>query len=86
MSGWALTTLCATAGFAVGWLHFRSLRWLAARIVGGDPTAAALQWARLAAVAAFLYFCARGGAAPLLAAAAGLWVGRALALAQGRRA
>ena len=89
MTPWATTAAlcaaCALAGFAAGWLHFRSLQWLAARMIAGDPAAAALQLARLAAVAAFLYLCARGGAGALLSAATGLFAERALVLAQTRK-
>ncbi len=85
MSAWAAVCGgCAAAGIAVGWVHFRSLQWLAERMMRGDLAAAGLQLARLAAVAAFLYLCARGGAAALLSAAAGLFAGRAIVLTQAK--
>jgi len=86
MIGWALTAvIAALAGYAVGWLHFRSLQGVAERMIAGDLTAVALQLARLAGVATFLYLCSRWGAQALLPAAAGLFVGRANVLAQARR-
>ncbi|MHC0053931.1 N-ATPase subunit AtpR [Actibacterium sp. D379-3] len=77
----ALAGLAALAGCAVGWLHFRSLRGLAHRMLAGQPSAVALQLARMAGLGLFLYLCAwGGGAAVLLAGACGVLVGRALVL------
>lgn len=66
----------ALAGTGAGWLHFYSLRLLADRIVAGAPRALALQCLRLAVMAGFLILTAQAGAFALLAAAAGVFVGR----------
>jgi hypothetical protein len=72
--------LAAPAGAVMGWLHFRSLRAVTERLVAGRLSAVVLQMARLAALTLFLYLCARFGAVPLLAAAAGVMTGRTIAL------
>lgn len=82
MTGAALLTaaLAAAAGHGAGLVHFRSLRRVAEMMVAGRGAAAALQVARLAALGLFLALCALAGPAALLAAAAGLLLGRARAL------
>ncbi|MCA8879421.1 MAG: hypothetical protein KDA73_05530 [Rhodobacteraceae bacterium] len=68
------------AGVALGWLHFRSLRRVAERLVAGEPAAVLLQITRILMLALFLYLCARLGASTLLAAAAGVYIGRVLVM------
>ena len=88
MSGgvpWLIVLIASLAGTGAGWLHFRSLRSLADRIVGGDRRALALQLLRLGGMAGFLVLAAQGGAFALLAAAAGVFVGRWLVLRAARR-
>jgi hypothetical protein len=89
MSGLAISAayavLAALAGTLVGWLHFRSLRAVTERLVAGRLSAVALQLTRFAALALFLYVCARFGAVPLLAAAAGVMAGRAIVLRRQHR-
>lgn len=83
MSGgafWLLALLAALAGVGAGWIHFRSLRPLAGRIIAGDLRALALQLLRLGGMMAFLVLAAQGGALVLLAAAAGVFAGRWLVL------
>ena len=70
----------ALAGLAAGWLHFRSLQALSARIVAGEKRAIVLQLARLVMLGLFLFLCTRGGALVLLAGALGVFAGRALVL------
>jgi hypothetical protein len=70
----------AIGGVAVGWMHFRSLRTVAERLVAGRLSAVVLQVARLAALTLFLFICARVGAVPLLAAGAGVLAGRAVVM------
>ncbi len=70
----------ALAGGVAGWLHIRSLRPVADGLLKGDPMAVVLQIARFVGLGIFLYLCARLGAAPLLAAAAGVLIGRAVVL------
>lgn len=79
-----LALAAAVAGFAAGWLHFASLGQVAEMIVAGRLTAIWLQLGRLAALAAFLFLCAQGGAPVLIAAAAGLLAGRAFVLRRAR--
>lgn len=71
-----LAGLAAIAGVGVGWLHFRSLKALAGRIVDGDRRAIAFQLLRLAALAGFLVLSAQGGAIVLLSACLGVFLGR----------
>lgn len=85
LAPWLFWILAALAGTGAGWLHFRSLRPLADRIVGGDWRALALQVVRLGAMAGFLAFAAQGGAAVLIAAAAGVLAGRQLVLRRARQ-
>lgn len=80
-----LALLFALAGDGIGWLHFRSLRPVAALIVGGDRRALGIQLLRLAGMAGFLVLAAQGGALVLLAAAAGVFVGRWQVLRAARR-
>lgn len=78
--------VAALAGVAVGWAHFRSLRMVTERIVAGRLSAVALQLARLALLTLFFVLCARFGALPLVAAAAGVLAGRAAVLRHAERA
>jgi hypothetical protein len=71
-----LALFFALAGACIGWLHFRSLRPIAALIIGGDRRALGFQLLRLAGMAGFLVLAAQGGALVLLAAAGGVFVGR----------
>lgn len=70
----------ALAGFGLGWLHFASLSRVADLFVAGHMRAVALQLARLAVLAGFLVLCAQGGAAVLVAGAAGVLAARARVL------
>ncbi|MCA8879425.1 MAG: hypothetical protein KDA73_05555 [Rhodobacteraceae bacterium] len=84
MTGAAATVilaLCAAlAGLGAGWVHFSSLRGVADRIVAGQLGALGWQLLRLALLGGFLWICAQGGAAVLLAAACGILAGRVLVL------
>ena len=73
------------AGYAAGMLHFRSLALVASRMVEGRLSAVALQLGRLAALGVFLWLCALAGPEVLIAAAAGLLLGRARVLREARR-
>ncbi|MGE4072002.1 MAG: ATP synthase subunit I [Lysobacterales bacterium] len=64
------------AGVALGWLHFRSLRWVAERLLAGQPVVVLVQMVRILLLAVFFYLCARLGASTLLSAAAGVLIGR----------
>lgn len=75
-----LALLAALAGFAAGWLHFASLARIAEMIAEGRLTAILLQLARLVMLGLLLWLCAKGGAAVLLAGAAGVLVARAMVL------
>ncbi|HWA63223.1 MAG TPA: ATP synthase subunit I [Caulobacteraceae bacterium] len=71
----------AAAGFGLGGASYAALRRTSALYVGGGAwTALALHVLRLATVGAALFLCARQGAGPLLAAAAGLALVRPLAV------
>ncbi|RLL72454.1 N-ATPase subunit AtpR [Paenirhodobacter hankyongi] len=67
-------------GTGAGWLHFRTLRAVSDRLLSGDLTAVALQVGRFAVLGLFLFLCARAGAAPLVTGAAGVLIGRRIAL------
>lgn len=74
------------AGFALGFIHFRTLARAADAFASGQPARAlALQLARLALMGGFLFAVAHAGALPLLAAAAGVLASRSLVLARHRR-
>jgi hypothetical protein len=77
-----LWTGAVLAGLALGWLHFRSLRWVAERLAAGQPLAVLLQIARMLLLALFFYLCAQLGTSTLLLAAAGVLIGRFLVLRQ----
>ncbi len=80
--------LYAAAGFVAGTAFFASLHWLAQRLVGARTHAgwlALLHALRFVALAALLVWCARRGAGPLLAAAAGVLVARVLLVGALRR-
>lgn len=79
-----LALAAALAGAGAGWAHFASLGRVADLLVAGRMAAVGLQLVRLAALAAFLWLCTRGGAAVLAAGAAGIFAGRALALRRAR--
>ncbi|MCP1335071.1 N-ATPase subunit AtpR [Futiania mangrovi] len=80
-----LTLLAGVAGFAAGWLHFRTLLPLTERILERDWRAVGLQVLRLALLAGFLVLCAQAGLFPLLAAAAGVFAARAMVIRKVRR-
>lgn len=84
----AFTALAALLGFAAGYgaglLHFRSLARVAEGLLSGRLSAAGMQVARLAALGGFLWLCALAGAAVLIAATAGVLLGRARALREAR--
>ena len=77
-----LLALPFTAGVAVGVIFFLALRRGARTLVEGGPvtTAFALTLGRFGLVGALLFLAARAGAAPLLAASVGVFVGRFLVL------
>lgn len=75
-----LAVLAAGSGFVAGWLHFASLARIADMIVAGRLTPILFQLARLAGLGLFLWLCAMGGAAVLLAGAAGVLVARSVVL------
>lgn len=77
---WVLTLLAAVIGLGAGWLHFASLRALAPQIIGGERRAIFLQLARFLVLGFLLFLAARAGAFPLLAAAAGILIARALVM------
>lgn len=71
----AMALGAVAVGFAVGAVHFASLRWNAALFTQGHPWHAfVLQMLRLAASGLLFFLLARCGAWPLLCAAAG-WLG-----------
>jgi hypothetical protein len=74
--------LFAAAGVAVGVIFFRALRWGARVLVEGGAvsTALALTLGRFGLVGVLLYFAVRAGAVPLLAASAGIFMGRFLVM------
>lgn len=76
------------AGIGLGLLYFRGLWWNARLFSSGASatTVIALGVARFALLAGFLALASREGAAPLLAIALGLLVGRALVMRNVRRA
>ncbi len=71
----------ALGGALLGYVYFRALWWNVALIDrGSTATALFLFLARFALLGAILFFIARFGALPLLAAAAGLLVARRIAM------
>ena len=81
-TGPLVLALFAAAGVAVGVIFFRALRWGARVLVEGGAvsTAFALTLGRFGLVGLLLYFAVRAGAAPLLAAAVGIFIGRFLVM------
>lgn len=75
-----LTIAAVIVGAGAGWLHFRTLRQVSDRLLAGDLRAVAWQVGRFAALGLFLFLCAKGGAAPLIGAGAGVMIGRHAAL------
>ncbi len=76
-AGWFAAALVAFAvGYAAGLLHFRSLRSVARRLIGGDWTAVGLQLLRLALLGGLLLLLVQGGAHLLLAGTAGVLLAR----------
>lgn len=71
---WAIPA--AIAGFALGWLHFTSLSRVTHLLLAGRMSAVALQLARFALLAGFLFLCAQAGPAALVAGAAGVLAAR----------
>ncbi|MCA8883460.1 MAG: hypothetical protein KDA50_06905 [Rhodobacteraceae bacterium] len=78
-----LMLLAAPVGGLAGWLHFATLARVADLFVAGRLSAVGLQLARLAVLGAFLWLCSRGGAAVLIAGAAGVLAGRAIVMRKG---
>lgn len=78
----ALLAAYVVAGAGVGVIFFRALRWGARVLVEGGSvsTAFALTLGRFLLVGALLFVAAREGAAPLLAASVGVFVGRFLVM------
>ena len=83
-----LSALAAlTGGFAIGLLHFLSLRFCVDAFAGGKAARAiVLQFGRFAVTGLALYGFARLGALPLLFAALGLLAARAILLRWERKA
>ncbi len=78
----AVVAVCL-AGFAAGLAYFGSIRWQARAMIRARrvrPWVLGAPLLRAALVAAGLFLAARGGATWLLAAALGLWLGRARVL------
>ncbi len=77
-----LTALMALAGVLAGMLYFAALRRCSVLLVSGAGWLAplALTLGRIGGAVLFLLLAARLGAAPLLAALAGILVARALSL------
>ena len=73
-------------GLAVGLLFFRALWWSAHRVIAGGGGIAVLltMLARFALLGGPLFFASQEGAAPLLATAAGVFIGRALVMRRAR--
>ncbi len=89
-SGWRLLpelALCLAAGLGAGVLYFRSLFWSVQRFAhGGRATPAiALGLLRFALLGGLLALAATQGALPLLAAALGVLIARALVARRVRR-
>jgi len=81
-TGPLVLALFAAAGVAVGVIFFRALLWGARVLVEGGAvsTAFALTLGRFGLVGLLLYFAVRAGAAPLLAASVGIFIGRFLVM------
>lgn len=77
--------LAFAAGLLLGLLHFATLGAAVARYTGGHVAVGlALHVVRMVILVAALYGLARMGAGPLLAGAAGLFVGRAIIMRRAR--
>jgi N-ATPase, AtpR subunit len=80
---WVAAHLLALAGgYFAGIIHFRSLRIVTRRLMAGDWTAVVLQFARLVGLGAMLWLFAQWDAYALLAAAAGIVMGRGRVLSR----
>jgi hypothetical protein len=78
---WLIALAALAVGLALGFLHFRSLRRAADAFARGEAgRALALQLVRLALLGLFLFAAARAGALALLAAALGIFIGRAVVM------
>ncbi|MBE9636336.1 ATP synthase subunit I [Salipiger mangrovisoli] len=84
---YTLATLALCLGFALGLLHFASLRRVTSLFLGGNPAwrALGLQLARLTLLTAALAGLARLGALPLLAGTLGLLLARQAVLRHSRK-
>ena len=79
MTDFAPALLALTGGFAVGLFHFASLKFCVDAFAAGNAARAILlQLGRFAVTGAAFVVFARLGALPLLAAALGLLIARAL--------
>ncbi|SDH70107.1 ATP synthase subunit I [Alloyangia pacifica] len=88
LAPYPLAVLALCFGFALGLLHFASLRRVTGLYIDGGPPwrALALQLGRLALLAGVLVGLALLGALPLLAGTLGLLLARQLVLRQVRKA
>ncbi len=88
LTPYPLAVLALCLGFALGLLHFASLRRVTGLYLDGGPPwrALALQLGRLALLAAGLVGLALLGALPLLAGTLGLLLARQLVLRRVRKA
>ena len=85
LAPYALALAALFAGTAAGWAHFRALETIAARLAAGERRVILWQALRLVALGLFLFLCAKGGALTLLAAAGGVFLGRALVMRGARK-
>ncbi|KEO50878.1 ATP synthase subunit I [Thioclava pacifica] len=80
-SPFAIAALALLLGFAVGLVHFLSLKRVAALYLGGSVAwPIALQLIRLAILVVMMVWLAKAGALPLLAGALGLILARVVVL------
>lgn len=88
VASWPTASVALAVGTLAGVAYFRSVWWSARLLVSGRRgagLAVAMAAGRLAAIAAVFWLAARWGALALLAAAAGVLLGRALELHRARR-
>lgn len=79
-----LTLLATLFGILLGWVHFSTLSRVTDLLVTGRLIGVGLQMGRLAVLSGFLIGCALVGSGPLLGAAAGIGIGRIVALRRTR--
>lgn len=75
-----LSLVALATGVLAGWLHFTTLSYLSKMLLDGKIAAVGLQMVRFAVLGALFYLWARTGSLPLLACAAGVFVGRRIIL------